>query len=175
MELSLLQGDITSVAADAVVNPANSRGEMGGGVAGILRRLGGAVIEQEAMAKAPIPIGSAVATTAGGLPFRSVIHAPTMELPAMRTTAAKVSEAVHAALECADAAGLGSLAFPGMGTGVGRVSHADAARAMVGAARAFRPRNLQRIVFVAFEEEMFRAFEAEGLRGGAEKEKGEPR
>jgi len=163
MELVLLREDLLRVEAQGVVNPANSLGEMGGGVAGLIRSRGGEIIQAEAMARAPIPVGTAVATTAGSLPFRHVIHAPTMELPAMRTTAEKVSLAVAAALACADELGLRSLAFPGMGTGVGRVSHRDAARAMLEAARRFSPWSLQEVVFVAFEEEMLRAFEAEGL------------
>jgi O-acetyl-ADP-ribose deacetylase (regulator of RNase III) len=163
MDLILLRDDLLQVEAHGVVNPANSLGEMGGGVAGLIRRRGGEVIEQEAMARAPIPIGKAVATSAGTLPFRHVIHAPTMELPAMRTSPEKVSLAVTAALGCADELGLGSLAFPGMGTGVGRVPHRDAARAMLEAARLFAPKSLQEAIFVAFEEEMLRAFEEQGL------------
>jgi len=163
VELLLVRGDITRVEADGVVNPANSLGEMGGGVAGVLRRRGGRVIEDEARARSPIPIGSAVATSAGSLPFRHVIHAPTMEQPAMRTTAAKVGEATRAALTCADSVGLRSLAFPGMGTGVGRISPDEAARVMVESARAFEPKSLRRILFVALEDEMYRAFEAQGV------------
>jgi len=163
VELLLIRGDITQVDAEGVVNPANSLGEMGGGVAGLLRRKGGEVIEAEAMARAPIAVGSAVATGAGQLPFLRVIHAPTMERPAARTTADKVGMATRAALKCGDEAGLLSLAFPGMGTGVGRVSPSEAARSMVESARGFAPRHLRRVYFVAFEEEMYRAFEAAGV------------
>jgi O-acetyl-ADP-ribose deacetylase len=163
MDLVLIRGDITQVEAQGVVNPANSLGEMGGGVAGLLRRKGGEVIEAEAMARAPIPVGSAVATSAGKLPFLRVIHAPTMERPAARTTADKVGMATRAALMCGDGEGLLSLAFPGMGTGVGRVSPGEAARTMVESAREFKPRHLRRVYFVAFEEEMYRAFAMAGV------------
>src|SRR5260370_32717250 len=98
MEIVAQQGDITKVKADAVVNPATSLGEMGGGVAGALRRVGGAEIEKEAMAQAPIPVGEAVQTAAGQLPFRYVIHAPTMEKPAEPTTVDKIRKATLAAL-----------------------------------------------------------------------------
>ncbi|PYQ14042.1 MAG: O-acetyl-ADP-ribose deacetylase [Acidobacteria bacterium] len=164
MDLILIHGDLTQVDAEGVVNPANSLGEMGGGVAGLLRHRGGDIIEEEAKAMAPILVGTAVATSAGKLPFRYVIHAPTMERPAMKTTPEKVALATVASLACADASGLRSLAIPGMGTGVGRVSHADAARVMVEAARRFTPRNLVRVLFVAFEEQMVQAFEAQGLK-----------
>jgi O-acetyl-ADP-ribose deacetylase (regulator of RNase III) len=163
LELILVQGDITRVEAEGVVNPANSLGRMGGGVAGALRRAGGEAVETEAMSHAPIPVGRAVATTAGRLPFRNVIHAPTMERPAMQTTAEKVGRATRAALACADEVGLKSVAVPGMGTGVGGVAPGAAARAMVEVAGEFSPRTLRQVVFVAFEDEMLQAFEAQGL------------
>ena len=163
LELTLVQGDITRVEAEGVVNPANSLGQMGGGVAGALRRAGGEAVEAEAMALAPIPVGRAVATSAGRLPFRHIIHAPTMERPAMATTADKVGLATRAALDCADETGLRSVALPGMGTGVGGVDPEDASRAMVAAAREFTPRTLRKVVFVAYEEAMVRAFEKQGL------------
>jgi len=77
MEISVVQGSLLEVQADAIVNPANSLGLMGGGVAGVIKRFGGEEIEKEAVSKAPIPVGSAVLTSAGKLPFKGVIHAPT--------------------------------------------------------------------------------------------------
>ena len=159
LELRLVEGDLTELKVDAIVNPANSRGEMGGGVAGVIRRKGGIAIEKGAVSQAPIPIGQAVFTPAGSLPCRFVIHAPTMTQPAELTTAENVTKATRAALECADKMALKQIAFPGMGTGVGRVDPDEAARAMVEAARSFRPRNLQAVIFVSFGEELKRAFE----------------
>ncbi|MEA3458041.1 MAG: macro domain-containing protein, partial [Candidatus Thermoplasmatota archaeon] len=80
------QGDITQIDCDAIINPANSFGYMGGGVAGAIKRVGGKEIESEAVNKAPIVVGKAIATTAGDLPYEYVIHAPTMKRPAMRTS-----------------------------------------------------------------------------------------
>ncbi len=76
--ISVVHADITQLAVDAIVNAANSELWMGGGVAGAIKRAGGTVIEQEAMAKGPIPVGEAVVTSAGRLPCRHVIHAATM-------------------------------------------------------------------------------------------------
>ena len=70
MKLEVREGDIASVEADAVANAANDRLWMGAGVAGALKRAGGDEVEREAMALGPIPLGSAVATTAGRLPAR---------------------------------------------------------------------------------------------------------
>ena len=82
IEVSSEKGDLTQTKADALVNPANSRGEMGGGVAGALKKVGGERVEKDAIAAAPIKVGKAVATSAGSLKARFVIHAPTMTLPA---------------------------------------------------------------------------------------------
>ncbi len=137
MRIEIRKGDITTAEVDCIVNAANSLGIMGGGVAGALRRAGGAEIDREARAKAPIPVGEAVATTAGRLNARYVIHAPTMERPAMPSSPENIRAATRAALRVAEECGCRSVAIPGMGTGVGGVSPDDAARAMVSALREF--------------------------------------
>ena len=78
MELEVRDGDIAAVEADAIANAANDRLWMGAGVAGALKRAGGDEIEQEAMAIGGIPLGTAVATTAGRLRARWVIHGAVM-------------------------------------------------------------------------------------------------
>ena len=97
MTLVVQKGDITELKVDAIVNPANSSGYMGGGVAGVIKRIGGFEIEKEAVSKAPIPVGDAVVTTAGKLPCKYVIHAPTMKQPAMRIGVENVRLATRAA------------------------------------------------------------------------------
>ena len=72
------QGDITENSADAIVNAANAHLWMGAGVAGAIKRKGGPAIGQEAMAKGPIGVGEAVATSGGSLKARYVIHAAGM-------------------------------------------------------------------------------------------------
>lgn len=158
IEIVIQHGDLTKVNVDAIVNPANSFGVMGGGVAGVIKRIGGTEIEQEAMQKAPIPLGKAVSTTAGTLACRYVIHAPTMEQPAQATDANTVEWATRAALECAEQLKLSSLAIPGMGTGVGRVPVEEAARTIVETIRSFSAKHLQRIVLVDIQPEMVSAF-----------------
>lgn len=150
-------GDITKMECDAIVNPANSRGTMGGGVALALKRAGGQIIEDEAVAMAPIPVGFAVATTAGKLPCGIVIHAPTMTGPVERIGIENVKAATRAALECAIENGAKTIAFPGMGTGVGRISPEYAACAMAEEARFFNG-NFEKIIFVAKDEDLFEAF-----------------
>ncbi len=156
----IIKGDITKVKVDAIVNPANSWMIMGGGVAGAIRRAGGQIIESEARKYAPVPVGRAVITGAGKLPCKYVIHAPTMERPAMRTTIDKVKAAVRAALRAADDARIESIAFPGMGTGVGGLNPYEAALAMVETIveEMRRLSNVNEVLLVAFNEELYDAF-----------------
>lgn len=154
LQIEVLQGSLLEIEADAIVNPSNSLGYMGGGVAGIIKKAGGSIIEKEAILKAPISVGSAVFTSAGRLKFKGVIHAPTMEEPAMETTEEKVRKAVRAALELADNMGFKSIAMPGMGTGVGKLPKDVAAKAMVEEITNFIPINLQKIVLVDIDEEL---------------------
>ncbi|RMH04668.1 MAG: macro domain-containing protein [Aquificota bacterium] len=159
MEIKVVHGSLLEIQAQAIVNPANSLGYMGGGVAGVIKRFGGEEIEKEAVSKAPIPVGSAVLTTAGKLPFKGVIHAPTMEEPAMATTPEKVRRAVRACLELADREGFEVIAMPGMGTGVGRLPKDIAARVMVEEIRSFNAKNLKRVILVDLDEELVREWE----------------
>lgn len=122
--------DITSLNVDAIVNAANTRLYMGGGVAGAIKRKGGQDIEDEAVSKGPIKIGEAVETSSGGLPSKFVIHSPTMELD-FRTDEKKIRLAIRAALNKAEKLGIRSIAFPSLGTGVGGFSREEAARIMV--------------------------------------------
>ncbi len=159
MEIVVQEGDITQVKADAVVNAANSLGEMGGGVAGALRRAGGVEIEQEAMSKAPIPVGEAVYTTAGKLPFQYVIHAPTMEKPAQATTVEKIRQATQAALFSADSVGVKILAMPGLGTGVGGVSPEASADIMVETLRNYETVSVRKVILIDRDPAMVKAFQ----------------
>jgi O-acetyl-ADP-ribose deacetylase (regulator of RNase III) len=154
MEIVIIEGSLLQVEADLIVNPANSLGYMGGGVAGVIKRVGGSIIEEEAVIKAPIPIGSAIITTAGSLPFKGVIHAPTMEEPAMETTEEKVRKAVRASLELADKMGFKSIAMPGMGTGVGKLPKDIAAKAMIEEIKSFKAVNLEKVLLVDIDREL---------------------
>lgn len=156
--IEILEGDITKQKADAICNPANSLLVMGGGAAGAIKRVGGAEIEREALKYAPVPVGKAVATGAGKLNSKWVIHAPTMERPAMPTTAEKVYQATKAALLCAEEVGARDLVLPGMGTGVGGVSPTDAAEAMMRAIGEFKAKSLKRIILCDIDKEMVKAW-----------------
>ena len=157
MSLIVKIGDITKISCDAIVNPANSFGYMGGGVAGAIKRVGGSNIEKEAVAQAPIFVGSAVATNAGMLPCRYVIHAPTMKKPAMNIPIENVIKATYAALELGKKLKINNIAIPGMGTGVGGVLPKDAAKAMIAVAKKFEE-SFENIILLDQNEKMINAF-----------------
>lgn len=115
--IELLQGDITRITADAIVNAANAALAGGGGVDGAIHRAGGPSIMQECRGIGGCPTGQAVITGAGNLPARHVIHAVA---PIYRGTAqdAQLLRSAYAnALLLADAHALQSIAFPSLGTG----------------------------------------------------------
>jgi O-acetyl-ADP-ribose deacetylase (regulator of RNase III) len=159
VRLDVVEGDITAVEVDAIANAANDRLWMGAGVAGAIKRAGGEEIEQEAIAKGPIAVGDAVATRAGRLPARWVIHGAVMGQD-LRTSAELIGRTTASCLRVADEVGARSLALPAFGTGVGGFGLDECARLMVEAVRAHEPRSLERVVFAVFGEEARRAFEA---------------
>ena len=152
------EGDIAAAEADAVANAANDHLWMGAGVAGALRRSGGEEIEREAMALGPIPRGSAVATGAGRLRARYVIHGAVMGQD-LTTDARLVRETTRACLALADELGCESLALPAFGTGVGRFPLEECAQIMVAEARAFEGATLRRVIFAVFGTAARDAFE----------------
>lgn len=157
--IEVKKASIATIDVDAIVNPANSFGYMGGGVAGVIKRVGGNIIEEEAIQQAPIQIGQAVLTSAGDLVCEKVIHAPTMHNPAELTDPHKVLCAVKAALELADKEGFKTLAMPGMGTGVGGLDKQEAANTIVKAIKEMKFKNLKKIILIDIDDEMVNAFE----------------
>jgi O-acetyl-ADP-ribose deacetylase (regulator of RNase III) len=157
MEIELVAGDIAALDVDAVANAANNRLWMGAGVAGALKRAGGDEIEREALAKGPIEVGEAVATGAGRLPARWVIHGAVMGQD-LRTDTDLVARTTRRCLEVADELGARSLALPAFGTGVGGLPLEECARVMVAVVETYEPEALARIVFAVFGDEAAAVF-----------------
>jgi O-acetyl-ADP-ribose deacetylase (regulator of RNase III) len=158
MRLEVVEGDIALLEVDAVANAANDHLWMGAGVAGALKRAGGDEIEREAVALGPVEVGTAVATGAGSLPAKHVIHGAVMGQD-LRTSADLVRRTTKSCLELADELGVGSLALPAFGTGVGGFPLEECAEIMVGEARVYEPHSLERVVFAVYGDEARRAFE----------------
>ena len=159
MQVHVAKAELWTLPVDAIVNPANSLGIMGGGISGILRRQGGDVIQQAAMAASPIAVGAAIVTTAGQLPAKHVIHVPTMEEPGMKIGAENVRRAARAALIAADRNQFKVIAIPGIGTDLGEVPIEEAARAIVEEIRAHRRPCPETIYLVDTNDMMIAALE----------------
>lgn len=128
------EADVTTLAVDAVANAANTRLLHGGGVAGAIARAAGPDLERESRERAPVALGQAVATTAGEMPSRWVIHAATME-PGGPTSAEAIEDATRSTLRVAGEVSAGSLALVAFGTGVGGFPVERCARIMAGVLR----------------------------------------
>ena len=167
--IRIVQGDITEVDCDAVVNAANNHLWMGAGVAGAIKRKGGVEIQREAVAQGPIPVGEAVLTGAGKLRARFVIHAAAMGQD-LKTGETEIREATRNSLLRAEEKGLRSISFPALGTGVGGFPLSDAARVMIKAVCDHvdaQESGLEEVEFVLFDAPALAAFEKvlEGLAG----------
>ena len=159
MRLEVVEGDITVLDVDAIANAANNALWMGAGVAGAIKRAGGEEIEREAVAQGPIEVGEAVATGAGRLPAKHVLHGAVMGQD-LRTNEQLVRRTTESCLALADELGCRSAALPAFGTGVGGFPLDDCARIMVETARGHEASSLERVVFAVFGGEARSAFEA---------------
>jgi O-acetyl-ADP-ribose deacetylase (regulator of RNase III) len=155
------RADITKLEVDAIANAANTDLKHGGGVAGAISRAGGPVIQKESDRAAPIGLGDAVATTAGEMPSRWVIHAATMELGGP-TSAEIIRTATASTLAKADELEARSLALVAFGTGVGGFPVEEAARIEVEEVRRHLDgdSSLERVVFAVVGEDAEAAFRA---------------
>ncbi len=163
--LELVQGDITSLEVDAIVNAANERLAHGGGVAGAISRRGGPTIQRESSEwvrrQGRVPTGSAAITGGGRLPARHVIHAVGPVYRGRAEDAELLASAVRSSLELADEHGLKSLALPAISTGIFGYPLADAAQVMLPAALAYLEgeTGLERVVFCLYGPRAFNVFE----------------
>jgi O-acetyl-ADP-ribose deacetylase (regulator of RNase III) len=116
-KITITQGDLTEQAVDAIVNAANNDLELGGGVAGAIRRKGGQTIQEECNRIGTIPLGEAAITGGGNLKARHVIHAASMRL-GEETSERNLRLSTHNSLLRARENRLRSIAFPAVGTGI---------------------------------------------------------
>jgi O-acetyl-ADP-ribose deacetylase len=157
VNVQIVDGDITQLDVDAIANAANDHLWMGAGVAGAIKRAGGDEIEREAVAKGPIPVGTAVATSGGRLGAAHVIHGAVMGQD-LRTSTELIAQTTRSCLEVADELGVRSLALPAFGTGVGGIPVAECAAAMLGVVHAYEPRSLERVVVAVYGRDAEVAF-----------------
>ncbi|MHB8143537.1 MAG: O-acetyl-ADP-ribose deacetylase [Thermoleophilia bacterium] len=170
--LELIEGDITTQTADAIVNAANSGLRGGAGVDGAIHRAGGPEIMRECRQLGGCQTGSACITTAGRLRAGYVIHAVG---PVWRGgdqgEAELLAGAYRRSLELAAEKGLESIAFPSIGTGAYRYPLAEAAAVALAAVMEHLSgeTSLGRVSFVLFNgeiHEVYRGVLEQQIRNG---------
>ncbi len=165
------QGDLTTYAADAIVNAANNDLILGGGLAGAIARRGGPDIQAECAAHGPVAVGQAAITTAGRLPAKCVIHQASMRLGG-RTTAESLRDSTRAVLKIAEQTpGIRTLAFPAVGTGIAGFDLAACAQIMLEEVRSHLAAGskLTDVSFVLFDVEAREIFQKQWEKMASEK------
>ncbi|MEU3369179.1 O-acetyl-ADP-ribose deacetylase [Streptomyces sp. NPDC006660] len=164
-KIVLARGDITEQVVDAIVNAANSSLLGGGGVDGAIHRRGGPAILAECRALRAshygkgLKTGRAVATTAGLLPARHVIHTVGPVYGSGGGDASLLASCYRESLRVADELGARTIAFPAISTGVYAWPMEDAARIAVQTVRA-ADTSVEEVRFVLFDERAYEAFAA---------------
>lgn len=164
--IRVIQGDITQLRVDAIVNAANEHLRHGGGVAAAIVAAGGPVIQEESIAwiaeHGPLDPGVAAVTSAGSLPADYVIHVAGPRFREGQDNASLLAAAVRAALDGAAEVGARTVALPAISAGIfgfplaaatGIIAHTS--RDWIGA----NPGTLDRILLVGFDQETVNAFE----------------
>jgi O-acetyl-ADP-ribose deacetylase len=165
MQLTIVRGDITGQRVDAIVNAANSALLGGGGVDGAIHRRGGPAILaacrdlRAGRYRDGLPAGQAVATTAGDLPARWVIHTVGPVYSPVQDRSAVLASCYAESLRIAGELGARTVAFPAISTGAFGWPAADAARIAIAAVRQQEPA-LDEARFVLFSDELRAAFTA---------------
>jgi len=159
--IEILQGDLTEMDVDAIVNAANNDLQLGGGLAGAIRRKAGPSVQEECNQIGTIPVGGAAITSGGELKARYVIHAASMQLGG-RTTAHSLKSSTAHALRIAAQNYIKTIAFPAVGTGIAGFPLKECAEIMLReAARHLNGRTtVEKVYFVLFDREAFSAFES---------------
>jgi O-acetyl-ADP-ribose deacetylase len=159
-KIHLSVGDLTESDADAIVNAANNDLQLGGGVAGAIRRKGGPAIQIECDEIGSIPLGGAAITSGGKLPARFVIHAASMQLGGPTSAGALRSSTAHS-LRIAAERSLKSIAFPAVGTGIAGFPMSECAEIMLRETvkHLSGVTSLERVDFVLFDDVAHKVFE----------------
>jgi O-acetyl-ADP-ribose deacetylase (regulator of RNase III) len=165
-QLEILEGDITDLEVEAIVNPANEQLQLGSGVAGAIREKGGPSIQEECNRIGGTPVGTAVMTGAGHLKAKRVIHAVGPRM-GEGDEDKKLASAVRASLALADRRGLKSIALPAISTGNFGFPLERAARIILTEIQRFLQggTKLERVVISLRGEEAFNVFKRELRRG----------
>ncbi len=158
--IALVQGDLTELEVDAVVNAANAQLVLGGGVAGAIRTKGGPTIQEECDLVGPVEVGEAAITGGGNLKARHVIHAVGPRM-GEGDEDRKLQKATANSLLRATENKLRSMAFPAVSTGIFGFPKDRCARIMLHEVKRFleeEPTTLERVLFCLWSEEDLAVF-----------------
>src|SRR6266581_2975548 len=159
--LALLQGDIVTVQADAIVNAANSGLRGGGGVDGAIHRAGGPSIMEECRKIGGCPTGEAVVTSAGRLSAKYVFHAVGPVYSGSLDDERLLTSAYQSCLNLAEQHQVKSIAFPSLSTGIYgyplELAAPIALRTIIEHIK--KPTNLQEVIMVLFGENAYNVHE----------------
>jgi len=157
--LRIVEGDITLLDVEAIVNAANKHLQLGGGVAGAIRRRGGPAIQAECDPLAPIEVGEAVITGGGNLKAKYVIHA-VGPVNGEGDEEAKLARATINSLRIAADRKILSLAFPAISTGIYGFPLQECSRIMIRASLDFLRKNSfpREIIFCLYGAEAYEVF-----------------
>jgi O-acetyl-ADP-ribose deacetylase (regulator of RNase III) len=167
MELTAKIADITMLAVDAIVNAANERLAPGGGVCGAIHRAAGPELARACEDAAPCPTGEARLTPGFNLPARYVIHAVGPVWRGGHSGEAELLAAAYrSALRLANEAGLESVAFPAISTGIYGYPLRAATEVAVAAVRAElrAPASVNRVLFACFSNDVLQAYRDAGIQ-----------
>ena len=159
-KIEILKGDITECAVDAIVNAANTELLLGSGVAGAIRKNGGASIQSECDGLGPIPLGEAVVTGAGNLAAKFVIHAAGMHSGG-RVSTESLENSTRNSLLRAQENGVKTIAFPAIGTGVGGYPAKSCAELMIDIVSWYinnEGTSVEKVYFVLFGDSTYEVF-----------------
>ncbi len=157
----IISGDLVEQEVDAIVNAANNDLQLGGGVAGAIRRAGGPSIQDECDAHGPVKVGEAAITHAGKLHARFVIHAASMALGG-RASRTSLKSSMDHVFRLAQQNHVNTIAVPAVGTGIAGFPIDECARVMAESLNNSLSEGWQvnEVRFVLFGEDSKHAFEA---------------
>ena len=160
--LKLVQGDITELTTDVIVNAANAQLILGGGLAGAIRKKGGSTIQEECNKIGGSFVGGAVITTGGNLKAKHVIHAVGPRM-GEGDEDAKLRNAVLDSLKLMDEHGLKTIAFPAISTGIFGYPIEKCAKIMILTAKKYLAGETQirEVVFCLYSQPDYEVFNKE--------------
>ena len=160
--IKLVQGDITEMDTEAIVNAANAQLILGGGVAGAIRKKGGPKIQEECNRIGGTFVGGAAITTGGNLKAKHVIHAVGPRMGEGRERE-KLKNATLNSLKLMDKHNLKSISFPAISTGIFGYPINDCAQIMISTVKEYLMGSTQikEVVFCLFTKSDFEVFEKE--------------